>query len=79
MTHVFTSLGLPPVPTYYSGLRPKYEIDHIFVSANSLLVPVRGMVLDDAAWAQETDHRPIVADFLVPGFDMPHRSRWKRR
>jgi hypothetical protein len=37
------------------------------------------MVLNDDAWAQETDHRPVVADFRVPGFFRPHRSRWKRR
>ena len=77
--HVFGFLDLPTIPTYYSGLRPKYEIDHILVSNNPHLVPIRGTVLDDTAWAQETDHRPVVADFSIPGFSRPHRSRWKRR
>ena len=79
LLHVFSSLGLPQIPTYYSGSTPKYEIDHILMSADSHLLPSRGIVLDDVAWGQETDHRPVVADFHVPGYAQPHRPRWKRR
>ena len=45
LLHVFSSLGLPQIPTYYSGSTPKYEIDHILMSADSHLLPSRGIVL----------------------------------
>jgi len=79
LTHVFTKLELAPQPTYYSGVNPKHEIDHIFYTSNTECQPTHGYVLDDVAWAQETDHRPVVADFLIPQFHLPHLSRWKRR
>jgi len=73
--HVFDRLGLPPCATYYSGTSPKNEIDHILCYDSHLLQPTHGYVLDDVAWAQETDHRPVVADIRVPGFHERHIPR----
>lgn len=79
LQHVFTSLDLPCKPTYYSGTSPKHEIDHILYTPSHICSPTHGFVLDDDAWAQETDHRPVVADFHIPGYRNKHVSRWKRR
>jgi hypothetical protein len=77
--HVFDRLDMPPRATYYTGTTPKHEIDHILCLDSPLLQPTQGYVLDDAAWAQETDHRPVVADFRIPGYHEQHAPRWKRR
>jgi len=79
LIHVFEKLNLPPQPTYYSGINPKHEIDHVLYTDTSTCQPTHGAILDDDAWAQETDHRPIVTDFYVPGMHLPHVQRWKRR
>jgi hypothetical protein len=79
LTHVFTHLHIPVTPTYYSGTQPKSEIDHAFCTLSPLCKPTHGFVLDDDAWAQETDHRPVAVDFLLPGYSQAHLPRWKRR
>ena len=79
LCHVFDKLALPPAPTYYAGTVPKLEIDHILYTPTSDCHPTDGGVLDDDAWAQESDHRPVMADFSFPRLHLPHVSKWKRR
>jgi hypothetical protein len=79
LIHVFSQLSIAAKPTYYSGSQPKHEIDHILCTLSPLCVPTHGYVLDDDGWAQETDHRPVAADFHIPGFRLRHTPRWKRR
>ena len=56
LTHVFAHLTISPRPTYYSGTQPKHEIDHILSTTSTYCYPTHGYILDDDAWAQETDH-----------------------